>query len=239
MNYTNKLAFAILSMAATLASAETAQEAQIKKMIEPKMGINIKVDSVTKTPYAGLFEIRTNGDIFYTDENAEYLIVGKVIDTKTYKDLTQSRVDEIAAINFADLPLDAAIKTVKGNGKRVMAVFEDPNCPYCKKLHQTLQGIDNVTVYTFLLNILSDDSAVKSKNIWCSADRSKAWSDWIVNGKPAPAVAASCPTPNDKVLALGKKLRIVGTPTVYFADGSRTGSALDAKSLEDKLASIK
>jgi len=245
MNCINKLTFAILSlslslsMAATLASAETAQEAQIKKMIEPKMGINIKVDSVTKTPYGGLFEIRTNGDIFYTDENAEYLIVGKVIDTKTYKDLTQARVDEIAAINFADLPLDAAIKTVKGNGKRLMAVFEDPNCPYCKKLHHTLQGIDNVTVYTFLLNILSDDSAVKSTNIWCSADRSKAWSDWILNGKLAPAVAASCPTPNDKVLALGKKLRIAGTPTVYFADGSRTGSALDAKSLEDKLATIK
>ncbi len=229
----------LLSLAATTAGAETAQEARIKKLIEPRMGVGIKVDSITKTPYAGLYEVRTNGDIFYTDENADYIVVGKVIDTRTYKDLTKERVDQLAAINFADLPLDAAVKTVKGNGKRVLAIFEDPNCPYCKNLHKTLQEIDNVTVYTFLLNILSDDSVVKSRDIWCSADRSKAWNDWMTNGKAATTATPSCPTPNDKVLALGKKLRIVGTPTVYFADGSRTGSALDAKALEQKLASLK
>jgi thiol:disulfide interchange protein DsbC len=227
----------LLALAAAGAAAETAQEARIKQLIEPRMGVGIKVDSITKTPYAGLYEVRTNGDIFYTDENADYIVVGKVIDTRTYKDLTKERVDQLAAINFADLPLDAAVKTVKGNGKRVLAIFEDPNCPYCKNLHKTLQGIDNVTIYTFLLNILSDDSVVKSRDIWCSADRSKAWNDWMANGKAA--AAAACPTPNDKVLALGKKLRIVGTPTVYFSDGSRTGSALDAKALEQKLASMK
>ncbi|AMP02195.1 disulfide bond isomerase family protein [Collimonas arenae] len=227
----------LFALAAANATAETAQEARIKQLIEPRMGVGIKVDSITKTPYAGLYEVRTNGDIFYTDENADYIVVGKVIDTHTYKDLTKERVDQLAAINFADLPLDAAVKTVKGNGKRVMAIFEDPNCPYCKKLHQTLQEIDNVTIYTFLLNILSDDSVVKSRDIWCSGDRSKAWNDWMANGKAA--AAATCPTPNDKVLALGKKLRIVGTPTVYFSDGSRTGSALDAKALEQKLASMK
>ncbi|PFH09506.1 thiol:disulfide interchange protein DsbC [Collimonas sp. PA-H2] len=229
----------LLVLAATNASAETAQEARIKKLIEPRMGVGIKVDSISKTPYGGLYEVRTNGDIFYTDENADYIVVGKVIDSHTYKDLTKERVDQLAVINFADLPLDAAVKTVKGNGKRVLAIFEDPNCPYCKNLHKTLQEIDNVTVYTFLLNILSDDSVVKSRDIWCSADRSKAWNDWMTNGKAAAAVAAACPTPNDQVLALGKKLRIVGTPTVYFADGSRTGSALDAKALEQKLASLK
>lgn len=229
----------LLALAAAGAAAETAQEARIKQLIEPRMGVGIKVDSITKTPYAGLYEVRTNGDIFYTDENADYIVVGKVIDTRTYKDLTKERVDQLAAINFADLPLDAAVKTVKGNGKRVLAIFEDPNCPYCKNLHKTLQGIDNVTIYTFLLNILSDDSVVKSRDIWCSADRSKAWNDWMANGKAAAAAAAACPTPNDKVLALGKKLRIVGTPTVYFSDGSRTGSALDAKALEQKLASMK
>ncbi|MES2073154.1 MAG: DsbC family protein [Pseudomonadota bacterium] len=238
MNWLNNILLISCSFIAASALAETAQEAQIKKLIEPRMGVNIKVDSVTKTPYGGLFEVRTNGDIFYTDEKAEYLIVGKVIDTKTYKDLTRERVDEIAAINFSELPLDAAIKSVKGNGKRVIAVFEDPNCPYCKNLHRTLQGIDNVTVYSFLLNILSEDSAVKSKNIWCSADRSRAWEDWILNGKIAPAAAANCATPNDRVLALGKKLRIVGTPTVYFSDGTRTGTALDVKALEAKLATI-
>ncbi|HWW05566.1 DsbC family protein [Collimonas sp.] len=239
MTRLTKTLLLLLTLAAATASAETAQEARIKKLIEPRMGVGIKVDAVSKTPYAGLYEVRTNGDIFYTDENADYIVVGKVIDTHTYKDLTKERVDHLAVINFADLPLDAAVKTVKGDGKRVLAIFEDPNCPYCKNLHKTLQEIDNVTVYTFLLNILSDDSVVKSRDIWCATDRSKAWSDWMINGKPAAAAAPSCPTPNDKVLALGKKLRIVGTPTVYFADGSRTGSALDAKALEQKLASLK
>jgi thiol:disulfide interchange protein DsbC len=217
--------------------AETPKEARIKALITPRLGVNIKVDSVTKTPYGGLYEISTNGDIFYTDENARYLFVGKVVDTASnYQDLTRARVDQLAAIRFSDLPLEAAIKTVKGDGKRVMAVFEDPNCPYCRKLHQTLEGIDNVTIYTFLLNILSDDSSVKSKDIWCAADRTQAWHDWIVNAKAAPTAPAACPTPNDQVLALGKKLHIQGTPTVYFSDGSRTGTAFDKQALENKLS---
>lgn len=236
MNPFEAALLAALGLLAPLAMAETAQEAQIRKLIEPRMGENIKVDAVTKTPYGGLFEVRTNGDIFYTDENAAYLFVGRVVDMKTYKDLTRARVDEIGTIKFSDLPLDLAMKTVKGNGKRVIALFEDPNCPYCKNFHRTLQGIDDVTVYTFLLNILSDESAIKSKNIWCSADRNKTWDDWMLDGKPAPAAAANCTTPNDKVLTLGKKLKIVGTPTIFFADGTRTASALDAKALEARLA---
>ena len=233
--------FAILSTCALLGSAcwaETEQEARIKKLIEPRMGVGVVVDSVTKTPYGGLFEIRTNGDIFYTDENAAYFFVGKVIDSTTYKDLTKARVDQLAAIKFSDLPLDSAIKVVKVNGKRVIAVFEDPNCPYCKKLHQTLQAMDDITVYTFLLNILSDDSASKSANIWCSPDRAKAWEDWMLRGTAAVPAAAGCATPNDKILALGKKLRVAGTPTVYFADGTRTSTGLDVNSLEQRLASI-
>lgn len=222
-------------LALSQATAETAREARVKALIEPRMGVNIKVDGVSKTPYGGLYEVRTNGDIFYTDENAKYLIVGKVVDTSTYQDLTRARADQLAAIRFADLPLAAAIKTVKGDGKRMMAVFEDPNCPYCRKLHQTLKGIDNVTIYTFLLNILSDESAVKSKNIWCAADRAQAWQDWIEDSKAAPGAPAACPTPNDEVLALAKKLHVAGTPTVYFADGSRTGSAFDARTLEGRL----
>jgi thiol:disulfide interchange protein DsbC len=215
--------------------AETAQEARVHKLVEPRMGVNIKVDSVARTPYGGLYEVRSNGDIFYTDEDARYMFVGKVVDLATLQDLTRARSDELAAIRFSDLPLGMAIKTVKGNGKRMMAVFEDPNCPYCRKLHETLRGIDNVTVYTFLLNILSDDSAVKSKNIWCAADRAQAWTRWMDESKPAPVAPAACVTPNEQVLALGKKLHLVGTPTIYFADGSRSGSGFDAATLEAKL----
>lgn len=230
---------AVLATAALLCSAqlwaETPQEARVKKLVEPRMGEHIKVDSVTKTPYGGMYEVRTNGDIFYTDETARYLFVGKVMDLTTLQDLTRARVDQISAIKFSDLPLEEAIKTVKGNGKRVMAVFEDPNCPFCRKLHQTMQGIDNVTVYTFLLPILSDDSAVKSKDIWCAPDRAQAWKSWMAESKPAPTAPAGCRTPNEQVLALGRKLRVAGTPTIYFADGSRTGSAFELAALEAKL----
>src|SRR5207247_6542948 len=123
------------------------QEANVKKMIEPRLGEGAKVDSVTKTPYSGLYEVRTNGDIIYTDEKAEYLFVGRVLDTKTYQDYTKARIDEINKVKFSDLPFDSALKTVKGNGKRTIAVFEDPNCGYCKRFRHTLQETDNVTVY--------------------------------------------------------------------------------------------
>jgi thiol:disulfide interchange protein DsbC len=214
---------------------ESPDEARVHKLVEPRMGSNVKVDAVSKTAYGGLYEVRSGTDIFYTDAEARYMFVGKVVDLGTLQDLTRARADELAAIRFADLPLDMAIKTVKGKGQRVMAVFEDPNCPYCRKLHETLRGIDNVTVYTFLLNILSDDSAVKSKNIWCAADRSQAWQDWMLTSKPAPGAPANCTTPSDQVLALGRKLHVQGTPTIYFADGSRTGSGFDAATLEARL----
>jgi thiol:disulfide interchange protein DsbC len=226
---------AMASTAAAGPRPENADEARVHKLVEPRMGSNVKVDAVSKTAYGGLYEVRSGTDIFYTDAEARYMFVGKVVDLGTLQDLTRARADELAAIRFADLPLDMAIKTVKGKGQRVMAVFEDPNCPYCRKLHETLRGIDNVTVYTFLMNILSDDSAVKSKNIWCAADRSQAWQDWMLASKPAPNAPANCSTPNDQVLALGRKLHLQGTPTIYFADGSRSGSGFDVATLEARL----
>src|SRR5262249_49181624 len=126
----------------------------------------------------------------------------------------------------------------KGDGKRVIAVFEDPNCGYCKRFRQTLKEVDNVTIYTFMYNILAEDSAIKSKNIWCSDDRNKAWDEWMLNGKVAPPAPPSCTTPNDKIFALGHKLRITGTPTIFFADGSRLRGAVDAKTLEGKFISL-
>ncbi len=232
------LLFSALTMASV--GAETPTEANIKKLIEPRMGAGVKVDSVKETPYAGLYEVRTGGDILYTDKSAQYLIVGHVFNSKTSQDLTKDRIDEINKIKFSDLPLESAVKLVKGNGKRVIAVFEDPNCGYCKRFRQnTLKDMDNVTVYTFMYNILAEDSAVKSKNIWCSADRNKAWDDWMVRGKAAPTAPANCATPNDKVFELGRKLRVTGTPAIFFADGSRIPGAIDAKGLEAKLASLK
>ncbi|MDY7545647.1 DsbC family protein [Glaciimonas sp. CA11.2] len=223
----------------TAAIAETAQETAVKKLIEPRLGDGVKVDAVAKTPYLGMFEVRVGKDIFYTDAAAKYMFVGRILDAKSSRDYTKERMDEISKVKFSDLPLELAMKSVKGNGKRVIAVFEDPNCGYCKKFRKTLQDVDNVTVYTFMYNILAADSAVKSKNVWCSANRDKAWDDWMLNGKlPATAAASCVATPNDKVLALGQALGVSGTPTIIFADGSRIPGFIDAKALEEKFASV-
>lgn len=235
-----KLALAaMLALSSAWAVAETGQELAIRKMIEPRLGQGAKVDSVSKTPYSGLFEVRVGSDILYTDEKAKYLFIGRILDTKTYQDYTKTRVDEISKIKFSDLPLASAMKVVKGNGKRVIAVFEDPNCGYCKRFDKTLQGVDNITVYTFLYNILSEDSVTKGRDIWCSADRTKAWDDWMLNGKVASAAAANCATPHEKVLELGRSLKVTGTPTIFFADGTRIPGAIDAQGLEARLATIK
>ena len=221
------------------ASAESPQEANVRKLIAPRLGDGATIQSVRKTPYSGLYELQVGGELVYADEEGKYLFVGRILDTKTMKDYTKARLDDITRVNFSDLPVADAIKTVKGNGQRVIAVFEDPNCGYCKQFRQTLQGVDNVTIYTFLYNILSPESAVKSKNIWCMPDRSKSWDDWMLRGKEAAVAPASCVTPNDKVFALGQKLRITGTPTIFFADGTRIPGAVDAKNLETKFAAVK
>jgi len=183
----------LLLLSALMAScvgAETPSTDAIKKLVEPRLGSNVKVDSIRETPYAGLYEIRVGNDILYTDKTGTYLFSGHVFNLTTSTDLTKERLEELNKIKFSDLPLDKAIKTVKGDGKRVIAVFEDPNCGYCKRFRQTtLKETDNITVYTFMYNILADDSFTKSKNIWCSPDRSKAWEDWMVNNKAAPVAA--------------------------------------------------
>jgi len=227
----------VLTAGVALAQA-TPEAAAIKKAIEPRLN-GAKIDSVTKTPYSGLYEVRIGGDIIYTDAKGEYLFIGRIVDSRTMQDHTKARLDDINKIKFSELPFESAMKMVKGNGKRVIAVFEDPNCGYCKRFRQTLNEMDNVTVYTFMYNILSEDSAVKSRNIWCTADRVKAWDDWMLKGKEAPTAPANCTAPNDKIFELGQRLKITGTPTIFFTDGTRIPGAVDLKTIEAKLASVK
>ncbi len=229
----------LLLLCSGLSLAETAQEAAIKKSVISNFREGVKVDSVAKTPYAGLFEVRVGSEIFYTDEKGQYLFFGNIVEGRSGTDLTKQRTDELSKVKFSDLPLDLALKMVKGNGKRVFATFEDPNCGPCKQVRKNLQELNNVTVYTFMYNILAEDSADKSKNIWCSPDRNKAWDEWMLHAKAAPVAAQNCANPNEKVLELGKKLRVNATPTLIFTDGSRMPGAVDAKKIEEKLASIK
>lgn len=233
------LALATVLFAGCVDAQQPSPEANIRKMIEARLGGAGKVETVRATPYSGLYEVQIGREIVYTDKDANYLIVGNVFDAKTSTNLTRARLDEVNKIKWSELPLGLALKTTKGNGERQIAIFEDPNCGYCKRFRQTtLKQLDNVTVYTFMYNILSQDSFVKSTNVWCSVDRNKTWDDWMVHGKTPPP-AKPCDTPNEKVVQLGQKLGIEGTPAIFFTDGSRIPGAVDLKTIEAKFAAIK
>lgn len=221
-------------LGAMIASNAMADEAAVKKNFEAKFGA--KAESVSKAGYLGLYEIYADGQILYSDEKGTAFIVGPLIDGRTMKNVTQERINKLTAIKWADLPLDRAVKLVRGDGKRVLASFEDPNCGYCKRLAKELQKLDNVTIYTFLYPILSQDSVDKSKAIWCASDRAKAWNDWMVEGK-APSGKTDCDTTAiTRNQEFGRKLNINGTPTMFFADGERIPGAVPLQKIEEKLA---
>lgn len=222
-----------LLAAALLSAPALAGDQDIKKAVEAKLGG--KVDSITKTSYLGLYEVYANGEILYVDEKVTVLIAGNLIDTKTMKSVTQERLNKLSAIQFSDLPLDLAIKQVRGNGKRILATFEDPNCGFCKRLARELAQIDNVTVYTFLLPILSPDSSDKAKAIWCADDRAKTWNALMQQGQPPAAAKAGCNAPLEKWAELGHKYGINGTPTLFFANGERYPGYMPAAQLDQKL----
>jgi thiol:disulfide interchange protein DsbC len=211
-----------------------ADEASVKKAVEatyPKF----KVESVTKTAYAGLYEVFMGGQIIYTDEKMTFLIAeGRLVDPKTKKDITGERMEELTKIDFSSLPLDQAIKIVKGNGSRKLVVFSDVDCPYCKRLERNeLTNITDVTVYTFLYPIaqLHPDSASKSKSIWCAKDRVKAWDDWIMHDQ-LPKTTGTCDVPLEKIGELARKIGVTSTPTLIFADGKRMLGAQPYKEIE-------
>lgn len=196
---------------------------------------DVQIKSIAKAPIPGLFEVNLGSQIFYSDATGNYVIVGDLVDTTTRSNLTEARLAELNKVDFGSLPLANAVKVVKGNGSRKMAVFSDPNCPYCKQLESSLKSMDNITVYTFLYPVLSDDSTAKAKAIWCASDRGKTWEDWMLDHKP-PKDKASCDTSAiDKNLELGRKMNVTGTPTIILADGRRLPGAVAAKALDQAL----
>jgi len=232
------VSIALLSAFATIAVAD---EASVKKAVEaayPKF----KVEKVTKTPYAGLYEVFMGGQIIYTDEKLSFLIAeGRLVDPKTKKDITGERLEELTKIDFSTLPLNQAIKVVKGNGSRKLVVFSDVDCPYCKRLERNeLSNITDVTIYTFLYPIeqLHPDAANKSKLIWCAKDRVKAWEDWILRDQLASS-AGSCDVPLEKVGELARKIGVTSTPTLIFSDGKRMLGAQPHKEIERMLSAAK
>ena len=230
-----KLIPSLLAAAALgLALSASAQESAIRKTLAERIPQLEKIDEVRTTPMTGLYEVRTGTDVFYTDAKGNFLIQGELIDTKARRNLTEDRIAKLSAVDFSALPLKDAFVTVRGDGKRQLVVYADPNCGNCKRFERDLQKIDNVTVHTFLYPILSPDSAEKSNNVWCAKDRTAAWDDWMLRDK-TPA-SASCDTAAlQRNLAFGKKHKITGTPTLILSDGSRVPGAIAAADLEKRL----
>lgn len=213
-----------------------ADEEALRKAIQPHFaGHNI--ESLKKTPYLGLYEVVVGDEIFYTDDKADYFFFGHVIDTKTRVSMTNERLQEIKAarrVPLDSLPLEFAIKTVKGNGKRRLAVFTDPNCPYCKQLEKELVNVTDITIYTLLYPVLNGSMEV-SKKIWCSDNQLKAWDDFMLRGV-APS-GKDCETPLEILVKSGRENKVSGTPTLVFADGSIVGGMIPAAAIEEKLES--
>lgn len=206
----------------TTAIAPDPQADEVRKRFQVRFN-GMDVTAVRRTPY-GLFEVQLGMDLVYTDENVTWVMQGPLIDAATRRDITRERQEQIGNVGFDQLPLDLAVKQVRGDGSRRIAIFEDPNCGYCKQLRKTMQDVDNLTIYTFLYPILAPDSATKSRDVWCADDPAKTWDDWMLHGRTPPTRA--CSAPLVKVLELGRQLMVRGTPTMFFDNGTRTSGAI-------------
>ncbi len=237
------LAAAAGTIFATVAAADApgvpkrpaGEAATVKKLLEQKFE-GAKVTSIAKSPYFGLYEAMFDGQLVYTDAKVSYVIVGNIYDANTKQNLTEAKKRELTRVAFDSLPFDLAFKRVKGDGARRLAIFSDPDCPYCARLEQELKSIDNVTIYTFLFPIdqLHPDAARKSRIIWCAPDRVKAWDEFFASGA-LPSNNGDCDNPVAATGALGQQMRLTATPTLVFADGSIIPGAVPAQRLETEI----
>jgi thiol:disulfide interchange protein DsbC len=216
-----------------------AQEAAIRKNLAERLPNMPRIEEVTKTPMPGLYEVRFNqSELIYTDAEGNFVLHGALIDTRARQNLTEARVEKLTAVDFDELPFKDAFTIVRGNGKRKLAIFEDPNCGYCKRFERDIARLTDITIHVFLYPVLGPDSNTKSQAIWCAKDRAKSFEDWMLrNVTPA---AASCDTAAiTRNLAFGRKHRIMGTPTLFLADNTRLPGAVPADKVEQLLASVK
>jgi thiol:disulfide interchange protein DsbC len=240
MNKILRIAVALLVLGTLQARAG---EAEIRQALKAKFP-NVRIDGVQPAPLAGLFEVRfqtqEGPQIIYTDAMANFFVVdGSIVEAKSGRNLTEERLQKLSAIEFNSLPLDLALKVQRGNGKRVLAMFTDPYCPYCRRLEQSLLQIDDITVYVFMFPVIRPELADHSRAVWCAPDRVKSWLDLAAAETPkVPSGGANCANPVDKVLELGRSLRVRGTPTLFFANGERAGGGMQLAQLRAKLDDI-
>ncbi len=243
----NKITIGVMSvfMALALSASSGAQEdkpgdtaARIQKTLQTRLP-KITIEKVQPSQWPWLYEVITDGELFYTDATGDYLFYGKVMDTRTREDLTTKRWNDLLKVSFDALPLNLAIKLVKGDGSRKLVVFADPHCPYCAAFEKTLQEVTDVTVYTFLfpLESIHPGATEKAKQIWCAQNRQVAWATWMSDKKTAPA--ATCNTDQlMTVIKLGEKLKVTGTPTLIFEDGHRVPGSIGKPQLEEEFSNV-
>jgi thiol:disulfide interchange protein DsbC len=211
---------------------EFARAASVSRLFAQRFGPT--PDGVTLTPY-GLFEVRLGNELVYTDEKVSFVLDGVLIDAATRRNVTQERIERLTAVKFDELPLNLAIRQVNGKGTRQLAVFEDPNCGYCKQLRRALAELPDVTLYTFVYPILSPDSLQKSRIMMCSSNPGRAWDDWMIRGR-TPTGRSDCDTSSiERTLELGRKLNVRGTPALIFGDGTRVNGAIPPDQLRSRL----
>jgi len=215
-------------------SIKVGPELNIRRQVESRLKPGTKIDAVTKSPYLGLYEIRIGSDLLYTDEKVTYIFAGSILDGKTMENLTEERVAKLSAVKFDELPFGNAIKVVNGTGKRQIAYFSDPNCPYCKQYEKSLTELKDTTVYVFLYAILGDDSTKKAKALWCAPDRARAWNDWMLRAQMV--APKSCNDPIEANLALGRRMNVRATPTPILSNGEKVPGAIPIAQLEKAIA---
>ena len=240
MNFKAKLlaSFVGLCLSLSACAQNETPEQLVKKRLAERLTNLPEISSVTASPLKGIYEVVIEGpEIYYTDEKAEYLMRGDLFDIVNKVNLTEAKTEKLTTVAFKDLPTKDAITVVKGKGTKKIAVFEDPNCGYCKRFEADLQKLDDVTIYLYLYPILGSDSTVKSKNIWCAADKNKAWTAWMLkNEVPASANSACNTEAVTRNVELGKKFKITGTPTVIFQNGTRVPGAIPLEKLKEAIA---
>jgi len=223
-----RIAALIFCLVPALAAAD---EATIRRVMDSKLG-GAKIEGIAPAPIGGLYEVRYRAadgvHIFYTDANANYIVSGKIFESKTSRNLTEERLRKLNAINFESLPLAQAVKVQRGNGRRVFAMFSDPYCPYCQRFEKALQEVDDITIYVFMYPVIRPELKDQSKAVWCSPDRAKAWLDLALHQKP-PAVTAACDNPVEKNVQLGRSLGVSATPTLILPTGEKISGGMQAE----------
>ncbi|HEY4375324.1 MAG TPA: DsbC family protein [Burkholderiales bacterium] len=207
-------------------------EAGIRDKLAPRLRKGRSIASVMKSPYFGLYEVRVGDQLLYTDAAVSYIFAGPVLDGKSLENLSETRIGELTALDFDKLPLEDSIKMVNGNGSRRLAYFSDPNCPYCKALEHTLTQLKDTTVYVFLYPILSEDSVIKAKALWCAPDRTRAWSDWMRDGRMVSNPGTCDTAALTRNHQLGERVGVQATPTLVLSNGRHVAGALAQADLE-------